>query len=43
MIHFLGDIEPQRSFEGEIRPLTDAGIGIWFTGRNRSRISSGTE
>lgn len=27
---FLGDIEPQRSFEDEIRPLTDAGVDVWF-------------
>ena len=27
---FLGDIEPRRPFEDEIRPLLDAGIAVWF-------------
>lgn len=27
---FLGDIEPRRPFEEEIRPLLDAGIEVWF-------------
>lgn len=27
---FLGDIESPRPFEDEIRPLIDAGIGVWF-------------
>lgn len=31
---FLGDIEPQRPFEDEIRPLLNAGIAVWFIHRN---------
>src|SRR5699024_10924645 len=27
---FLGDIEAQQPFENEIRPLTSAGIDVWF-------------
>src|SRR3546814_13943919 len=27
---FLGDIEARRPFEDDIRPLTEAGIGVWF-------------
>lgn len=27
---FLGDIEAQRPFENEIRPLLEAGVGVWF-------------
>lgn len=36
---FLGDIEPQRAFEDEIRPLIDAGIGVWFIHGNHDTDS----
>lgn len=37
---FLGDIEIDRPFESEIRPLTEAGLGVWFiTGNHDSERS----
>src|SRR3546814_8891455 len=36
---FLGDIEAQRPFEEEIRPLTEAGIGVWFIHGNHDTDS----
>ena len=39
---FLGDIEPQRPFEDEIRPLTNAGIGVWFIHGNHDTDNRNT-
>lgn len=36
---FLGDIEAQRPFEEEIRPLLDAGVGVWFIPGNHDTDS----
>jgi predicted phosphodiesterase len=36
---FLGDIEAGRPFEEEIRPLTEAGVGVWFVHGNHDTDS----
>lgn len=36
---FLGDLQAQRPFEDEIRPLIDAGIAVWFIPGNHDTDS----
>lgn len=36
---FLGDIEAQRPFEDEIRPLVEAGVAVWFIHGNHDTDS----
>jgi predicted phosphodiesterase len=36
---FLGDIEARHPFEEEIRPLTEAGVGVWFIHGNHDTDS----
>lgn len=37
---FLGDIQAQRPFEDEIRPLLDAGVDVWFIPGNHDTDSA---